>query len=146
MPVGRSSTPDPPMVSAWPSQAALASDSALEGSGELLELTAEVLGQLFGERYGHPTSGAQAEFDGRRLLVSFTARLAPYERELIAADREWLVEDMRAAFQDAMAPIFKATVEERTGRRVLSQAGSFLPGEQRCRLIFVLAPEEDRHA
>ena len=133
------------MVSRSPARVALACGSALDRSSET-QVTAEVLGQLFGERYGHPTSGAQADFDGTRLVVTLTVSLAPYERELVAAGREWLVGDMRAAFQDAMAPVFKAAVEERTGRRVLSQAASCFPQEQGCRLIFVLAPEEGSHA
>ncbi len=142
MPVSRRKIP----ANVRAARVALASDLARDRSPQRLELMAELLGRLFGERYGHPTGDAQAEFDGTRLLVSFTAGLAPYERELVGAGREWLVEDMRAARQEVLAPVFKGVAEEHTGRRVLSQAGSCLPEEGRCRLIFILAPEEHSDA
>lgn len=105
-----------------------------------LEPTAVLLGQLLARRYGYPTSDARVEFDGTRLRVTFVAALAPYERELAAEGRGRLAPDARVAFQEAMAPVFKAVVEEGTGRRVLSQTASCLYAEQRCRLLFVLAP------
>ena len=119
---------------------ATASEPPAPGARAALKPTAVLLGQLFARRYGYPTSDARAEFDGTRLRVNFSAGLAPYEHELAAEGRARLAPDARVAFQEAMAPVFKAAVEEGTGRRVLSQTGSCLAGEQRCRLLFVLAP------
>lgn len=55
----------------------------------------------------------------------------------------WLIEEMHSAFHEMRWP---RTSEELTGPRVLSQAGSLLLSEDRCRPTLVPLPEGDSDA
>ena len=99
------------------------------------------LEELVGDHYGQrPRARTQARQVRDCLVVTFSDVLAPFEQALIAAGRAWLVREMRSAFQDVMAPEYRAGVQELTGRRVVSQASSFSLERGTCRLVFVMAP------
>ena len=83
------------------------------------DATGATLGRMFAEHYGCPTATTQVALSGGRLEASFHTLPSAFERQLDDAGLGHLIEDMRHAFQEAMAPQFKAAVEEFTGHRGL---------------------------
>jgi hypothetical protein len=102
------------------------------------DATVATLGRIFAEHYGCPTAAAEVALEGGRLEASFHTLPSAFERQLDDGGLGHLIEDMRHAFQEAMAPQFKAAVEEFTGHRVLSQTGSYLSDRNQWRLVFIL--------
>jgi uncharacterized protein YbcI len=70
--------------------------------------------------YGRGATKARTMMDGDFVVCVMEDIYIAAERTLIDGGRFAAVLETRSAFQDAMAPQFKAVVEEATGRRVIA--------------------------
>jgi uncharacterized protein YbcI len=84
---------------------------------------AEDLTAIHRDSYGRSAKAVEAHVIGDTVIVIFDdLELLPNEEFLIEEGRPDAVGDLRASFQQAIAPTFRAAVERATGRRVLTFA------------------------
>ena len=91
-----------------------------EGSGALAQITRGVV-HLHAEHFGRGPTRARSDFiGGDGVICVLRDTLTAVELTLVERGRSGEVRALRRAFQDAMAPEFRALVEEAVGRRVVA--------------------------
>ena len=97
--------------------------------------------QVFRECYGRGPTKAKTYLVDNFVFTVTEDILTTVERTLVDRGHEGLVRDVRLTFQAAVAPRFKAAVEEVTGRRVVTYHSQVVFDPPMGFEIFVLEDE-----
>jgi uncharacterized protein YbcI len=110
--------------------------------GDVVTEISEGMVRLLKEQYGTGPSQTRTIYDDDMVLCVLRGDFTRVEQTLTDSGRSDVVDQLRAAFQRAMAPHFKSVVETATGRKVVSfmSGSSNEPGMMGE--IFVLEPRE----
>jgi uncharacterized protein YbcI len=115
---------------------------ALFGDELLTAVTAAMV--AFHERYYHrkPVTGKSLLLGGDLLACVLGGVYTEVEKTMIELQREGTVHDTRSAFQDVMSPRFITTVEQLSGRKVLTFMSEHHVGPDMEIELFFLTPEK----
>ena len=102
-------------------------DAARPSDGRTRVALSNALVRIWKEHYGRGPTSARAIVDGSMVFVILQDGLTRNEETLLAAGRQQVVRDFRAAFMDTMREHFNAAVAEITGRAVLAHE---------CQMVF----------
>jgi uncharacterized protein YbcI len=106
----------------------------------MMDLTNAVV-QILGQYLGRGPTRARSHLSENVLTVITQDNLTQAERQLRDADEQETVRGMRRKFQSAMSEDLIATVEERTGRRVVAFLSDHDPNTDYAAEVFVLDGE-----
>jgi uncharacterized protein YbcI len=130
--------PDPDLES----QDRDARDADTAGSGEQLGVISRALVQLYKDCYGKGPTKARTSIAGDLVVCLLEGGFLTGEKTLLDAGRGASVSDGRAAVQEILRQRFVDTIEDITGRKVITYiSGVDLQSETTAEL-FVLEPPE----
>jgi len=95
------------------------------------------------EAYGGALSNIDVQIMGDVVVIVMDVEFNRAEQTLVNAGNATSVRETREAFQDAIAPTFKAIVERATGRTVASFASRMIMDPPWSAEIFRLAPSSE---
>ncbi|MGK2931610.1 MAG: DUF2294 domain-containing protein [Solirubrobacterales bacterium] len=108
--------------------------------GDVVSQISEGLVRLLKEQYGNGPSQTRTIYDDDMVLCVLRGNFTKVEQTLSESGRTDVVDQLRAAFQRAMAPEFKSVVETATGRKVIAfMSGSSIDPDMMGEM-FVLEP------
>jgi uncharacterized protein YbcI len=93
--------------------------------------------------YGRGPTAAKAWILDDYVFVALEGGLTRNEETLLADGKEDLVRQYRLAFQETVSEVLMQSVEEITGRRVLTYHSQIVFGPTRTFEMFVLEPQPD---
>ena len=93
--------------------------------------------------YGRGPTAAKAWILDDYVIVALEGGLTRNEETLLADGKEDLVRTYRLSFQETMSEVLMQSVEEITGRRVLTYHSQIMFGPTRTFEMFVLEPQPD---
>lgn len=102
--------------------------------------------RLHREHYGRGATTTRTIIQRNYVVCFLDDIYTPLERTLIEAGKIDQIRETRNLFQDAMAPKFKAAVEEATGRKVIAFMSQVCFDPDMAAEVFVLEPQGDDRA
>jgi uncharacterized protein YbcI len=108
--------------------------------GSVRAALANAMVALKKQYYGRGPTAAKAWLVDDYVFVALEGGLTRNEETLLAAGKEDLVRAYRLSFQETMSDATISSVEELTGRRVLTYHSQIVFGPARAFEIFVLEP------
>jgi len=140
MPPDHPSTPQSPAAELLGAVGASLPD---EGSGSLRTALANAMVGMKKQYYGRGPEAAKAWILDDYVFVAMEGGLTRNEETLLADGKEDLVRTYRLSFQETMSEVLMQSVEEITGRRVLTYHSQIMFGPTRTFEMFVLEPQPD---
>lgn len=114
--------------------------------GPLTQITRAMVG-IYKDQFGRGPRHASSHYTGPNAVTTMLeGTLTPVERSLATMGEDQRLRELRALFQHAAEPTFRAAVEEITGRKVLAFTSGMDTRADVSTEHFVLAPRDDEEA
>jgi uncharacterized protein YbcI len=135
--------PDPSQQPASTTQDLLRASAgeARDPSGSVRAQIANAMVGMKKRFYGRGPDAAKAWILDDYVFVAMEGGLTRGEETMVADGKETQVRTFRLSFEETMAPVATAAIEELTGRRVIGYHSQITFGPVRAFEIFVLEPE-----
>jgi len=112
--------------------------------GAMRSAISQAIVRIHAEHYGKGATQAKTYAWDNLVVTVLRDVLTVAERTLIDVDRADTVRDVRTMFQSSLEPMFRAAIEQLTGRRVQSFMSQVDPVRGFGVEVFVLEPADER--